>query len=236
MQSIRVAIIEDDPSDLKKLYDCLEEYSIENEIPLEITSFSSGEAFLASDRNYGILFMDIEMPGRNGIEISAELRKQGFENVIVLVTNMVQYAIHGYAVKAADYIVKPVGYLQIELKMPDFIAMIRRRQKELLVKNRQGIARIPVQEIRYIEIYGHSIIIHLTDRTEECYGTLKIFEEELRGCGFVKCSQSCLVNLAFVDRLRQDTIHIGSDKIPVSRRERKSFLEAFTKYDGGCRL
>ena len=236
MQTIRVAVIEDDPSDLKLLSDCLEQYSAEYKTPLEITAFPSGEAFLASGTGFQIIFMDIEMPGRNGIETAAQLRKKGQEDVIVLVTNMVQYAIHGYAVKAADYIVKPVGYRQIELKMPEYIAMIRRRQKDILVKNRQGMTRVRIREIRYIEIYGHNIMIHMTDRTEECYGTLKNMEEELHGYGVIKCSQSCLVNLAFVDGILQDTILSGSDQIPMSRRERKNFLEAFTKFDGGYGL
>lgn len=233
MQRIRVAIIEDDPEDRKQIGDCLEKYSQEATIPLEISFFPDGETFLKKGREFQILFMDIEMPGRNGIKIAEELRNQGKDVVIVLVTNMVQYAIHGYAVRAADYLVKPVSYEQIQLKMPYFCSLIRRKQKELTIKTREGIRKIPAATIRYIEIYGHNIMIHLRTGTVECYGSLKQFTDELEDYGFIKCSQSCLVNLAYVEGIFQDIVKIGEDSLPVSRREKKRFLSAFTKFDGG---
>ena len=99
MPAIKVAIIEDDPEDRERLEACLKRYEQEQNITMETGCFSSGEEFLRMHQPFQILFMDIEMPGRNGIETARELRRQGNAEVIVLVTNMVQYAIHGYEVK-----------------------------------------------------------------------------------------------------------------------------------------
>lgn len=233
MPAIKVAIIEDDIADRERLETCLRRYEQEQNITMEISCFPSGEEYLRMHQSFQILFMDIEMPGRNGIEIARELRKQDNSEVIVLVTNMVQYAIHGYEVKAADYIVKPVSYQQIALKMPEFLSLIRRKQKHLTIKTREGVIRVGIQKIRYIESYGHNIQVHLTEQEVQCPGPLKGFEEELAGYGFIKCSQSCLVNLAYVEGIFQDMVQMGQESIPLSRRERKNFLAAFTKYDGG---
>ena len=236
MQIIDIAVIEDDPADRQQLKNYLNRYGAEKDLKIEISEFVSGEEFLRSGKSCEILFLDIEMPGRNGIEIAKELRRKGNRAVIVLVTNMVQYAIHGYEVKAADYIVKPVSYPQLFLKMPDFISQIRRSQKKLTVKTKEGMLRLSTQKIIYIESFGHDLIVHLSGQNEECPGPLKKIEEELSGYGFVKCSQSCLVNMAYVDGVFQDTINAGGNTLPLSRREKKNFLLAFTKYNGGNNL
>lgn len=236
MDAVRIAIVEDDPADRDQLAECLNQYAQEKNITMMLELFPDGEQFLAQNRRYAMVFMDIEMPGRNGIEIAREMRSQNREEVLILVTNMVQYAIYGYAVKAVDYIMKPVVYEQLALKMPEYLSMIRRRQQTLTIKNRDGMTRIGIQDIRYVEIFGHNILIHLKDRSEECYGTLKELEPELKDCGFARCSQSCLVNLAYVEGIYQDQVKSGKDLIPISRREKKPFLAALTRFDGGYGL
>lgn len=236
MDTLKIAIVEDDSADRDRLVECLNQYAQEKSITMVLELFTDGEQFLKENRRYSLVFMDIEMPGRNGIEIARNMRSHNREEVLILVTNMVQYAIYGYEVKAVDYIMKPVAYEQLALKMPEYLSMIRRRQRILTIKNREGLSRIKIQDIRYVEIYGHNIMIHMTDGARECYGTLKELEPELKEYGFAKCSQSCLVNLAFVDGIYQDQVKIGKNMIPISRREKKSFLAELTRFDGGYGL
>ena len=65
----------------------------------------------------------------------------------------------------------------------------------------------------------------------KCRGTLKEFEDELDGCGFVKCSQSCLVNLGFVQGFVGDQVMVDGHQLPMSRREKKSFSDAFIRFE-----
>lgn len=236
MDPIKIAIVEDEPEDQDALAFCLDRYMEEQGVVLEKTIFSSGDQFLKSSRHFDLVFMDIEMPGHNGIETAQELRNRGFEGTLVLVTNMIQYAIHGYAVHAVDYIVKPVLYEQLALKLPSYLSLMRHSQTSITIKNKDGVFRIKIQTIRYIEIYSHSILIHLTDSVKECYGTLREFEKELADCGFVRSSQSCLVNLSYVTGITHDSVQLGEESVALSRREKKAFLSAFTKYDGGYGL
>ncbi len=233
MEQIRIALVEDDERDREQLEVCLMRYQAEEKISMNIECFSDGEVFLKSKQRFDLIFMDIEMPCRNGIEIMKEYRRRGTKEVLVLVTNMVQYAIYGYSVHAIDYIVKPVLYEQLVLKMPFFLSMVIRKKKTITVKTKQGMSNSNIRDIRYIEIYGHNIIIHKNNENLKCYGTLKEFEEQLKNCGFARCSQSCLVNLAYVDGIRQDMILISSEQLPLSRRERKQFMESLTRFDGG---
>lgn len=233
MKPIQIAIIEDDPDDQKALLGCLHRYDEINCIAMEICLFSDGESFLKEAGTYDLIFMDIEMPGRNGIETARVLRNRGFQGTLVLVTNMIQYAIHGYEVQASDYIVKPVLYEQLALKFPGYLSMVKRRKTSITIKNRQGIFKLRIQDIIYVEVYSHNILFHLRNTVEECSGSLREYEEQLKDFGFARCSQSYLVNLAYVTGITQDNVQISTQTIPISRREKKAFLSAFTKYDGG---
>lgn len=235
MGIIKVAIIEDNPEDSHRLAEYLERYIKEANISLLIRVFVTGEEFLDSGERFQLVFMDVELPGENGIVTAEKMRNRGGDEVLILVTNMVRYAVHGYAVKAVDYMVKPVLYEQLALKLPGYIAMIKRKNT-IIVKNKQDIIKIKISKIHYIEIYNHDIYIHLEGGTEECHGSLREFEEQLYDKGFARCSQSCLVNLAFVDRISQNTVKVAGDELQISRREKRNFTEAFTTFDGGYGL
>ncbi|MBR3402340.1 MAG: response regulator transcription factor [Parasporobacterium sp.] len=231
MYTINIAIIEDNAEDLKRLNDCLDRYMQNCKYSFTIHHFSSGESFLASGLSFHLVFMDIELPGISGLETSERLRKTSEDEVLVLVTNMIQYAIHGYAVKAADYIVKPVMYEQLSLKMPDYLSIIKRKQKSVLIRQNNSLSKIYIHQIRFIEVFRHDVYIQLENEKLKCRGTLKEFEDELDGCGFVKCSQSCLVNLGFVQGFVGDQVMVDGHQLPMSRREKKSFSDAFIRFE-----
>lgn len=231
MNTVNIAIVEDNIDDLKRLSECLYKYAQNCTYTFSIHHFSSGESFLDSPVSFHLVFMDIELPGIDGLETSKRLRNSSEEEVLVMVTNMVQYAIHGYAVKAIDYIVKPVMYEQLSLKMPGFLSTIKRKQKSLLIKQKNSLTKIGINQIRYIEIFKHDVLIQIENDHLECHGTLKEFEDELTGCGFVKCSQSCLVNLNYVTSFSGDNVIVDGHTLQVSRREKKSFSDAFIRYE-----
>lgn len=231
MFSVLIAIIEDQEPDLALLHRYLDQYLNSAGIPCTITRFSSGEAFLECHTVFQLVFLDIELPGISGIETARQLRTRNNGEVIILVTNMVQYAIHGYSVSAADYIVKPVLYEQLAVKMPEYISRIRRRHTHILIHIKNDVFNINIQDIRYIEVFRHEVIVHLNGRNLKCYRTLKEFEKELEGFGFAKCSQSCLINLNFVQCVEGNNILVDGKTVAISRRERKAFLDAFTRYE-----
>lgn len=68
------------------------------------------------DSTYDIVFLDIEMPGSDGLTTAREIRGKDDAVAIIFITNMAQYAIHGYEVNAIDFMVKPVGYFNFAQK------------------------------------------------------------------------------------------------------------------------
>ena len=115
---LRCAIVEDSPRELEHLKECLARYSAERDIPLETTVFGDAASFLEHYRaDYDIVFMDIELPGINGMEAAHRLREIDRQVILIFVTNMAQFAVKGYEVDALDYIIKPAQYGPLSIKL-----------------------------------------------------------------------------------------------------------------------
>ena len=182
----------------------------------------------------GILFqMDIDMPGRNGIEASRALRERNQSIVLLFVTNLAQYAIAGYEVDALDYILKPINYFSFKLKIQKALETVRRVQGTLLtIASDHGQQLVRDSEIFYIEVQGHNLIYHTLHGDLTATGTLKQIEAQLKPSGFYRCNYCYLVNLRHVGFLDGSEVTVGQYKLQISRNRRKEFLQQLTQFYG----
>ena len=103
---IKVAIVEDDQDERTRIRECLSYYAGSEGLNFDVAEFSTGNAFIGNYRpQYDIVFMDIEMPGMDGMETAEAMRKMDLSVLLIFVTNMAQYAISGYSVEALDFVV-----------------------------------------------------------------------------------------------------------------------------------
>ena len=152
---IKIAVVEDNKKDQAILTEYLKKFSAR----FEIETFDSAVLFLTDYKpKYDIVFMDIEMPYLDGMSAAAKLRQVDNCACLIFVTNLAQYAIKGYEVAAFDYIVKPLTYANFAMKMTRILTHIdTKTQKEVLVRTSDGIVRVDVSDIMYVEIAAHKI-------------------------------------------------------------------------------
>ena len=104
----KISIIEDDNDNCKTLVEALNNYMKKKILDFQIISFPNAENFISTYSNdVDIIFMDIELPGINGMEASKLIRQKDQKVIIVFITNMASFAIEGYQVNALDFILKP---------------------------------------------------------------------------------------------------------------------------------
>ena len=198
-----------------------------------------------------IVFLDIEMPERNGIEIAAGLAPDG--PVTVFVTAFDRYATDAFDVRATDYVLKPFSDERFRAALARAKERVRERRilewaeqsrpesvgapsgagatlDRLTLKDGAHSIVIPVAEITWIEAEDYYVRIHSTRGRHFVRATLASLEQRLNPALFIRVHRGAIVNLACISTIRRNRgTHIvltdGTD-IPVSRARRRSLADA----------
>lgn len=231
----RVAIVEDNKAEAQLMEQYFHRYASGSKDTFQLLHFSDGSDFINNYKPiYDLVMMDVNLPKCNGLDASIALRKIDQSVALIFVTSMVQYAVRGYEVDAMDFLLKPVTYQVFTLKLQR--ALHRAQQNtslELLIQLQDSVYRVPVSQIKYIEVRNHSLIYHTTEGNIESRGKLSDLEERLSNIQFIRCNRSYLVNLAFVKSIRGSQLVLDTEELQISRPKKAFVLEALNNYMGG---
>lgn len=210
---IRAIAIDDEPFALNVLKDHAAKI---NFLQLEKTFSTPADGITyLRENNISVLFLDIRMHDISGLEIAAML-PAGIK--IVFTTAFPGYALNGFELNAADYLLKPVSFsrfLKACHKLKDLIDN-RQTEKIMMLKDGNEITRVKTSEIFFIEATGNYLKVNGTKGNFLHRQTLKEFLEELPSPDFVRTHKSYIVNLQHISRIEPFQITIDNQKIPVS--------------------
>ena len=231
----RIAVVDDDREFSAKLREYLEQYAKENDETFEIEVFYDGAEILKDyTPRYELILLDIEMPEVNGMEAAQKIREMDESVVLMFITNMAQYAIHGYSVGALDFVMKPISYYPFSMKIKRALKRVQKKEiPTILLTTSDGVKRLKVSQIYYVEIQGHMLHYYTEEGEFVMRGTLSSVEKMLPSSLFVKCNHWYLVNLMHVTEVRKNTTVVGNFELEVSRRNRAGFLKALAEHMGG---
>lgn len=211
------------------------------------------EVLEVNERLYpDVIFLDIQMPQMDGIEVAEKLLQSKHMPLIVFVTAFEEYAIKAFEVNAIDYILKPISKDRLsktiekliqtnevnnkafEQKIENFLSDIRNRKSAKVNKisvyyNGKLIPLAP-NEIMYLTVEERNTLIVSTKGRFESNNTLSQLEEKLNSPNFFRCHKSFLVNIDYISEIVpwfNSTFMIKmkniSDEIHVSRGQAKEF-------------
>ncbi|WP_394927335.1 LytR/AlgR family response regulator transcription factor [uncultured Robinsoniella sp.] len=233
---MRIAIVDDSREDADRIAAYLKQFEKDNSKCFQTTVFYASFDFLEEYRGeYDIIFLDIEMPGSNGLEVAREIRERDQAVGIIFITSLAQYAIEGYAVSAIDFMVKPVGYYNFSMKLEKAFRFIEiHKEQDILISNKDGIFRISASDIFYIEKDRDYLLFYIRQGCSQTRGSMKEIKEKLKILPFSECNSGCLINLNFVRRVGKDSVLLTSgQELPLSRRLKKQFAQDYIHFMGG---
>jgi DNA-binding LytR/AlgR family response regulator len=175
-----------------------------------------------------LLFLDIEMPGMTGIELTKKLGNK--KPLIIFTTAKPDYAVEAFELNVVDYIVKPVTtarFLQAVEKAKEAFDSNKQEvkieaQEFVFVKDNGVLKKINVDDILYLEAMGDYVKVHTLQKFHVLHSTLKSIEEKLPLNKFLRIHRSYIVSLQKIDFIQDGVISIGKASIPVAETYKSS--------------
>lgn len=234
----RIAICDDDALFIEQTTKLILNYQFERNTDFTISSFKNGKNLLSNFKNSGdfqILFLDIEMPELNGIELASIIRTSIDRHVfIVFISSYPEYMHESFKVHPYNYLQKPISCntlfsvldeIRLDLDDTDFYFTIDSIDKVSEVVN--------FNDVLYIENIDSKkslLSFCLADRKISARGTIKEWTQKLKQLPFQKCHNSFLTNLTHIHYFSgSELVTDNADKLPLSRRMKKNIETAYQR-------
>lgn len=229
---IRTAICDDLPTDREIVCSYLNRWAKERGNSAAISMFSSAESFLFQfddNKAYDLLLLDIEMNELSGVELAKRIREVNREVQIIFISGYNEYISDGYEVEALNYILKPVNYEKLAAVLDKAADKIKKNERAIFFELNDGMVRVPLYEIVYIEVRANYITVHTPKEEFSIKTTLSKIEKELDS-RFFRTNRSYLVNLRYVRRTsKTDVTLLDGTTVPLSRGLYEPLNQAFIR-------
>ncbi|MCI8326837.1 MAG: response regulator transcription factor [Lachnospiraceae bacterium] len=187
-----------------------------------------------------ILFLDIKMPGMNGIETARELRRKDERLIIIFVTAVEDYVFQAFDVKAFHYLLKPFtdekfaevlqnAVRQIEGRKELESVNVKKEVTSLIVKTKGEHITVDLKDIIYAEVFNRKVILHTVDTDIEYYGKMKELEKKV-GDHFYRPHRAYLVNFRHVKRYNATTIWMVRGQALIAKQNYREFVKSYLRY------
>lgn len=232
---IRAAICDDESTMLDNLYEHISKEFKQQNANVHIEKYISGKDFLSFHKSkpYDVVFLDIDMPEVSGFDIAEKIN--GFEpTIIIFVTTHDELVFSSLKFRPFRFIRKSFLGDELGEVVDDINKVISKRTagKKLKLQTKSHDVYIEIDQIVYIEIYGHWLHVYTNDGDAlDCYGILSDYESQLEPFDFVRTHKSYLVNCRYIRSVEKEQV-VLDDKtsIPLSRRRTNAVNDKFTKY------
>ena len=232
---MKIAIVDDEINEQAIIEKYIREWADAGNELVEFSCFDSSESFLFSwedTKDYNLLVLDIEMGEINGLELAKRVRAEDKNIPIMFVTGYDEYMQYGYDVSALHYLIKPVNKERLFQALDKLSTREAEEVKILILNSEDGVRRVPVNQILYVEAAGHGSILHTVEEMFKLKESLGEIERKVFPTGeMMKCHRAYLVNLRFVSAIQNANLILDNgEKLPISRSQMKKVQQEFLRY------
>ncbi|MCF0110507.1 MAG: response regulator transcription factor, partial [Erysipelotrichaceae bacterium] len=184
------------------------------------------------DQPYTVLFLDIELPGMDGIQFAKQLHQQKYPAIIVFITNKKDLIYDAFGMNVFRFIPKD----QLESRLPalfEDLAKEYHKNTEFLLETTKGTVTCTYNDVIYVEKIGQSLFVQTTkDLYELRYVSIQDLYDTFDRSSFLFVNRSVFVNIAYVKRIHKLILELSSCKklIEISRRRLLDVQDSFHQF------
>ncbi len=230
---MRILICDDDIELSQQLEKILISFFQKSSLKLpEIVIYNSGKDLLQDSQSKDIVFLDIEMPGMNGIYIGNELKRQNNNAIIFVVTSYSQYLDEAMRFHVFRYLSKPLDKQRIFRNMKDALALYNNSIIKISIETKDGTFVVLSTDIIFIEANNRKTIVHTSDDDYLCIRNINYWLDQLRVPSFFQSHRSFIVNLEHVSSFDHSLIYLCNNhyRAYLTRRKYTQFKDTFLLY------
>lgn len=230
---MRILICDDNPIIIEQIRKNILEFFSKNHIKVpEIVCFSDGESLLKDTGEQDILFLDIEMPGMNGIYVGNELKKKNPDIIILVITSYIEYLDEAMRFHVFRYLSKPIDKQRFFRNLKDALKRYSSTTRKVPIETKNGVHVVREADIVCIEAVGRKVFIHTTEYDFESIHPVHYWLEILKSSNFFQSHRSFIINYKYVDDFERDLIHLYNNRFHayLTRRKYSSFKDAYFLY------
>ncbi len=218
---------------LKKVRNCFDG----NNISARYTGITDARKLMEciQSEKIDVLFLDIDMPYHNGMDIAGYINEQGFKTILIFITSHDALVYQTFAYRPFGFIRKTHLNQEMDELVKRVCKELLENKQELVIRKGQEIIRVLLKDIIYIEAEKNYLVIRTEDDMLRIRETMTGVEKQLQGKGFIRCHKGYLVHAEYIEKLRNSEVILRADKesitLPVGRsyekEVRKKILEMF---------
>lgn len=184
-----------------------------------------------------LVFLDIQMPGTNGIEFARAIPKETF---VIFTTAFSEFATDSYEVDAIDYLIKPIKLERFQKaveKAQTYFKLLKADYTHnnienitddyFFVKADRKIFKVYFNNILFIEGLKDYVVVHAETQKVITAMNIKTIHDQLPRNMFVRVSKSYIINTKHIESVDNNTVYIGKNEIPIGNIYRDFFFNEF---------
>lgn len=234
---IKIAFCDDEMEVLHQMNELLDRYRVEWNEDITYAAFQSPFELLTEIEKGirpDILFLDVVMPGQNGMDVAKEIRQYDTNVKIIFLTSSPEFAVESYSVGAYFYQLKPIWEESFFRLMDSVLSECEKKKKNsLILRSKDGITRINLQQLEYCEVLGRKLLFHLENGAVlESAGSLDDLAGQLmQYCNFFRPHRSFLVNMEYIQNISSRSIKMVNDAvIPIPHGKCSEIKNTYMEY------
>ncbi len=236
MKPLKVAVCDDNPKERTLFHDMCRVIKERKSIPIKLKEYETGESMLFDLEDtrimntVDIVLLDINMPGKNGIDTARALREYGYQGAIIFITKSDEHWREAFDLKAFNYITKDKDVEERFVKT--FLEAVteseKRRDRTLLFSSLNETRQIEIASISHFEVYDHLVRVYYDNEHFEFISSLTKVESLVIGNDdFKRISRSYLVSLSHIQKFNEnDIVMLNGKSIPVTPKYMKELKAA----------